>query len=82
MPPQHGAGSDQPVGAKVFGQQPDWRGEQRAVGPVQPRLRIGPTQDRHLRAPATAAAMGRIVQVNVMAALLNPTVARSKNQPM
>jgi len=50
VPAQHRAGGDQPVGAKVSGQKPDQRREQRTVGPVQAWLRIDPPQDPHLMA--------------------------------
>jgi len=50
MPAQHRAGGDQPVCAKVLGQQQDQRREQRAVGPVQTWLWIGPAQHRNLMA--------------------------------
>ena len=44
VPPQHGAGSDQPVHPQVSGQQPDERGQDRAVGPVQPGRGMGAAQ--------------------------------------
>jgi hypothetical protein len=36
VPPQDGAGRDQAVHPQTSGQKPDQRGEDRAVGPVQP----------------------------------------------
>ena len=42
VPPQDGAGRDQPVRPQPSGQVPDQRGEDRPVGPVQPRPRIAP----------------------------------------
>ena len=43
-PPQDGAGGDQPAHSRPCRQQPDQRGEDRAVGPVQPGAWIGPAQ--------------------------------------
>jgi hypothetical protein len=48
MPTQDRGRSDQPVRRQRPGQEPDQRGERRAVGPVQPRLRVLPAQDRVL----------------------------------
>jgi hypothetical protein len=42
MPPQDGAGRDQPVRPQRLRQDPDQRGQHRPVGPVQPRTRIAP----------------------------------------
>ena len=50
VPAQHRARGDEPMHAKVPGQQPDQHREQRTVGQVQTRLRIGPAQDRHFMA--------------------------------
>jgi hypothetical protein len=44
MPPKDGAGRDQPVHPQPFWQEPDQRGEDGAVGPVQPGSRIGAPQ--------------------------------------
>jgi hypothetical protein len=41
VPPQDCAGRDQPVHPQAFGQEPGQRGQDRAVGPVQPGPRIG-----------------------------------------
>ena len=38
VPPQHSAGCDQPVHPQAAGQEPGQRGEDRAIGPVQPGL--------------------------------------------
>ena len=50
VPPEHGAGCDQPVPPQSWGQEPAQRGEDRAVGPVQPGPRISATQDGDLMA--------------------------------
>ncbi len=42
MPPQDGAGRDQPVRPEPSGQLPDQRGQHRPAGPVQPGARIAP----------------------------------------
>ncbi len=44
VPAQDGAGCDQPMRSQVYRQEPDQRGEDRAVGPVQPGSGIGPAQ--------------------------------------
>ena len=44
VPAQDGAGGDQPVRPQPGRQEPDQRGEDRAVGPVQPGPRIGAAQ--------------------------------------
>jgi hypothetical protein len=44
MPAQDGAGGDQPVHPQPRGQEPDQRGEDRPVGPVQPGPRMGSAQ--------------------------------------
>ena len=44
VPPQDGAGGDQPVRPQPCRQEPDQRGEDRAVGPVQPGPGIGAAQ--------------------------------------
>jgi hypothetical protein len=44
VPAKNGAGCDQPVHPQVCRQEPDQRGEDRAVGPVQPGPRIGAAQ--------------------------------------
>jgi len=44
VPSQDGAGSDQPVYPKPGRQQPDQRGEDSAVGPVQPGPGMGAAQ--------------------------------------
>ena len=44
VPAQDGAGGDQPVHPQPWRQEPDQRGEDRAVGPVEPGPRIGPAQ--------------------------------------
>lgn len=36
VPPEYGAGRDQPVHPQASGQEPDQPGEDRTVGPVQP----------------------------------------------
>ena len=48
MPPKHGPGSDQPVRPQAWAQEPNQRGEDRAVGPVQARPRMGAAQDGNL----------------------------------
>jgi hypothetical protein len=50
MPPQDGAGRDQPVRPQGPGQVPDQRGEHRAVGPVHAGPWLGPPQHRDLMA--------------------------------
>jgi len=42
--PTHCAGGDQPVRSQPPGQEPDQRGEDRAVGPVRPGPRMGAAQ--------------------------------------
>ena len=44
VPTQDGAGGDQPAHPQVRRQEPDQRGEDRPVGPVEPGPRIGPAQ--------------------------------------
>jgi hypothetical protein len=44
VPPQDSAESDQPVHAQPGRQQPDQRGEDRAVGPAEPGPRLSPAQ--------------------------------------
>ena len=44
VPPQDGAGGDQPVHPQPPRQEPDQRGEDRPVGPVQPGPRTGAAQ--------------------------------------
>jgi hypothetical protein len=44
VPAQDGAGGDQPVRSQPPGQEPDQRGEDRAVGPVEPGPRMGAAQ--------------------------------------
>lgn len=44
VPPQHGAGGDQPVHPQLPRQEPDERGEDGAVGPVEPGPGIGAAQ--------------------------------------
>ena len=44
MPPQDGAGGDQAMRSQSSRQEPDQRGEERAVGPVQPGPGIGAAQ--------------------------------------
>src|ERR1019366_3646178 len=44
VPPQHGAGRDQPVQPQFSRQEPDQRGEDGAVGPVQPGPGLGAAQ--------------------------------------
>ena len=44
VPAKHGTRGDQPVGPQALGQEPDQRGEDRAVGPVQPGPRSGAAQ--------------------------------------
>jgi hypothetical protein len=44
VPPEHGARRDQPVPPQPCRQDPDRRGEDRAVGPVEPGPRIGAAQ--------------------------------------
>ena len=46
VPPEHGAQRDQPVPPQPCRQDPDRRGEGRAVGPVEPGPRIGAAQHR------------------------------------
>ncbi len=48
MPPEHGAGCHQPVRPQRSGQEADQRGEDRAVGPVQPGPGPGAAQDGNL----------------------------------
>jgi len=48
VPPQDGTGRDQPVHPQLCWQQPDQRGEDRSVGPVEPGPRIGTAQHRDL----------------------------------
>jgi hypothetical protein len=48
VPPEHGAGGDQPVRPQRSGQVPDQRGQDRAVGPVQAGPRPGAAQDGDL----------------------------------
>ena len=44
MPAQESAGGYQPVRSQPWRQEPDQRGEERPVGPVQPGPRIGAAQ--------------------------------------
>ena len=44
MPPQDSAGSDQPVHPQPCRQEPDQRGEDRAVSPIQPGPRMSTAQ--------------------------------------
>ena len=44
VPAQDGAGGDQPVHPQPCRQEPDQRGEDGAVGPVEPGLRMGAAQ--------------------------------------
>jgi len=44
VPPQDGARGDQPVRSQRSREQPDQRGEDRPLGPVQPGPRMGPAQ--------------------------------------
>ena len=44
VPPQHGAGGDQPVRPQLSRQEPDQDGEDRSAGPVQPGLGMGTAQ--------------------------------------
>jgi hypothetical protein len=44
VPAQDGARGDQPVRSQPSREQPDQRGEDRPVGPVQPGPRMGPAQ--------------------------------------
>jgi len=44
VPPEHGAGRDQPVQSQPSRQEPDQRGEHGAVSPVQPGPRSGAAQ--------------------------------------
>jgi hypothetical protein len=44
VPAQDGAGSDQPVHSQPWQQESDQRGEDGAVGPVQPGPRVGEAQ--------------------------------------
>ena len=48
VPPEHSAGRDQPVHPQASGQEPDKRGEDRPVGPVQARPRMGAAQHGNL----------------------------------
>jgi hypothetical protein len=48
VPPEHSAGRDQPVGSPLCWQEPDQRGEDRAVGPVQPGPRSDAARHRGL----------------------------------
>ena len=48
MPAKHGARGDQPVCPQAPGQDADQRGEDRAVGPVQVRPRMGAAQHGNL----------------------------------
>jgi hypothetical protein len=48
VPAQDGTWGDQPVHPQPSGQEPDQRGEDRAVGPVQPGPRMGPVQHGYL----------------------------------
>ena len=48
VPPQDGAGGDQPVRSPPSRQEPDQRGHHRPVGPVQPGSRMGPAQHSDL----------------------------------
>jgi hypothetical protein len=45
VPPEHGAGRDQAVHPQMLWQEPDERGEDRTVGPVQ--LGLGLTAAQH-----------------------------------
>jgi hypothetical protein len=44
VPAQDGAGGDQPMVPQPRGQEPDQRGEDCAVGPVEPGLRMSAAQ--------------------------------------
>jgi hypothetical protein len=44
VPPQDGAGGDQPVRSQPSRQEPDQRGHYRPVGPVQPGAWMGPAK--------------------------------------
>ena len=44
MPAQDGAGRNQPMLSQPHGQEPDQRGEDCAVGPVEPGPRMGAAQ--------------------------------------
>ena len=48
VPAQDGAGGDQPVRSQLSGQEPDQRGEDCAVGPVEPGPRMGAAQHSDL----------------------------------
>jgi hypothetical protein len=48
VPVQHSTWGDQPVRPQAPGQEPDQRGKDRAVGPVQARPGMGATQHRNL----------------------------------
>jgi hypothetical protein len=48
VPPQNGAGCDQPVHPQSARQEPDQRGEDRAIGPVQPGPGRGTAQHGNL----------------------------------
>jgi hypothetical protein len=48
VPPQDGAGGDQPVRSQPCRQERDQRGENRSVGPVEPGPRMGTAQHRDL----------------------------------
>ena len=48
MPPQDRGRGDKPVCLQSPGEEPGQRGEDCAVGPVQPRLGVLPAQDRVL----------------------------------
>ena len=45
VPAQDGTGGDQPVRSQLCRQEPDQRGEDGAVGPVEPGPRLGAAQD-------------------------------------
>src|SRR2546430_4635000 len=60
VPAQDGAGGDQPVHPQPCRQEPDQRGEDRAVGPVEPGPRIGTaTSCRSTRSSASLEADDR-----------------------
>jgi len=48
VPAKHSTGGDQPVRPQASGQEPDERGEDRAVGPVQVRPGLGAAQHGNL----------------------------------
>jgi len=48
VPPEHGAGRNQQVQSQPSRQEPDQRGEDGAVGPVQPRPRSSTPQNGDL----------------------------------